>query len=209
HLAWAVLEAAGELDMAPFTAWYRADGQGRPAYHPRLMVGLVMYCYCKGIRSSRAIEMATWDDVGARGICGNLHPDHTTVDRFVPHHEQAVKGLVVASLAACAKQGLVSVDVVAGDGTKVKASASMAAGATAEQLEIEIAELEALLAAEVEAWFAQAQAADAAEDALFGDDGGGGPGPGGGPGAPAPLTRKSGPRRQAQAKPDRAHARRR
>jgi hypothetical protein len=38
HLAWAVLEAAGELDLAPFTAWYRADGQGRPAYHPRLMV---------------------------------------------------------------------------------------------------------------------------------------------------------------------------
>ena len=74
HLAWAVLEAAGELDMAPFTAWYRADGQGRPAYHPGLMVGLVMYCYCKGIRSSRAVEMATFDDVGARVICGNLHP---------------------------------------------------------------------------------------------------------------------------------------
>jgi transposase len=75
HLAWAVLEAAGELDLAPFTAWYRADGQGRPGYHPRLMVGLVMYCYGKGVRSSRAIEMATRDDVGARVICGNLHPD--------------------------------------------------------------------------------------------------------------------------------------
>ena len=66
HLAWALLEQAGRLDMAPFTAWYRADGQGRPGYHPRLMVALVMYCYCKGVRSSRAIEMATWDDVGAR-----------------------------------------------------------------------------------------------------------------------------------------------
>jgi transposase len=182
HLAWAVLEAAGELEMAPFTAWYRADGQGRPAYHPRLMVGLVMYCYCKGIRSSRAIEMATWDDVGARVICGNRHPDHATVARFVTHHEGPVKGLLVASLVACAKQGLVSVDVVAGDGTKVKAAASMAAGATAEQLEIEIGELEALLAAEVGAWFAQARAADAAEDALFGEggeDGGGGAGAGG------------------------------
>ena len=72
-------------------------------------------------------------------------------------------------------------DVVAGDGTKVKAAASMAAGATAEQLEIEIGELEALLAAEVEAWFAQARAADAAEDALFGEGGedGGGAGAGG------------------------------
>ena len=84
------------MDLAPFTAWYRADGQGRQAYHPRLMVGLVMYCYCKGIRSSRAIEMATWDDVGARVICGNLHPDHATVARFVTHHEGPVKGLLVA-----------------------------------------------------------------------------------------------------------------
>src|SRR5215469_12754331 len=182
HLAWAVLEAAGELDVAPFAAWYRADGQGRPAYHPRLMVGLVMYCYCKGIRSSRAVEMATWDDVGARVICGNLHPDHATVARFVSRHEGPVKGLLVASLAACAARGLVSVDVVAGDGTKIKANASMAANATAAQLEVDIAGLEALLAAEVGAWFAQAQAADAAEDALFGEGGedGGGAGPGAG-----------------------------
>src|SRR5215472_6795338 len=190
HLAWAGLEAAGELEMAPFTTWYRADGQGRPAYHPRLMVGLVMYCYCKGIRSSRAIEMATFDDVGARVICGNLHPDHATVARFVSHHETAVKGLLVQSLVACAAQGLVSVDVVAGDGTKVKASASMAANATAAQLEVEIGELEALLAAEVEAWFAQAQAAEDAEDALFGDgDGDGGPEGGGGT-RPLPRGRR-------------------
>jgi transposase len=203
HLAWAVLEAAGELDMAPFTAWYRADGQGRPAYHPRLMVGLVMYCYCKGIRSSRAIEMATWDDVGARVICGNCHPDHATVARFVTRHEAPVKGLLVQSLVACAAQGLVSVDVVAGDGTKVKASASMAANATAGQLEIEIGELEALLAAEVDAWFAQAQAADAAEATLPGeDDTGSGPGAGGPAMTLARLTDKIVRRQKAKARLD-------
>jgi transposase len=206
HLAWAVLEAAGELDMALFTAWYRADGQGRPAYHPRLMVALVMYCYCKGIRSSRAVEMATWDDVGARVICGNCHPDHATVARFVTRHERPVKGLLVQSLVACARQGLVSVDVVAGDGTKIKASASMAANATAEQLEIEIGELEALLAAEVDAWFAQAQAADTAEDALFGeggeDGGAAGPGAGGGTMTLARLTDKIVRRQKAKARLD-------
>src|SRR5499427_7000980 len=142
HLAWAVRAAVAGMDLAPFVAWYRADGQGRPAYHPQLMVGLVMYCYCKGIRSSRAVELATWDDVGARVICGNLHPDHATVARFVTRHEQAVKGLLVQSLVACAAQGLVSVDVVAGDGTKVKANASMAANATGGQLDLDIAELE-------------------------------------------------------------------
>jgi transposase len=210
HLAWAVLEAAGELDLAPFTAWYRADGQGRPAYHPRLMAGLVMYCYGKGARSSRAVQMATWDDVGARVICGNLHPDHATIARFVSRHEQAVRGLLVASLVACAKQGLVSVDVVAGDGTKIKANASMAASATAEQLQVEIGELEELLAAGVDAWFAQAQAADQAEDALFGEDGGN-DGRAGGSGGPGTLTRladKIVRRRKAQARLDAEQAER-
>jgi len=205
HLAWAVLDQVSGMDLGPFVAWYRADGQGQKAYHPRLMVALVMYCYCKGIRSSRAIEMATYDDVGARVICGNCHPDHATVARFVTRHEQPVKGLLVASLVACAKQGLVSVEVVAGDGTKVKANASIAANATAQQLDIEIGELEALLAAEVAAWFAQAQAADAAEDALFGEgeqDGGeAGPG-GGGTMTLARLTGKIVRRQQAKAKLD-------
>jgi transposase len=201
HLAWAVREQVAVMDLAPFVARYRADGQGEKAYHPRLMVGLIMYCYCKGIRSSRAVEMATWDEVGARVLAENLHPGHATVARFVARHEKAVKGLLVASLVACAKQGLVSVDVVAGDGTKIKANASMAASATAEQLDADIAELEKLLAAEVDAWFAQAHAADAAEGALFGDDDGSdGPGAGGGPGTLARLTGKIVARQQAKAK---------
>jgi len=204
HLAWAVRSAVAGMDLAPFLAWYRSDGQGKRAYHPRLMVGLVMYCYCKGIRSSRAIEMATWDDVGARVIGEGLHPDHATVARFVSRHEGPVKGLLVQSLAACARQGLVSVDVVAGDGTKVKANASMAANATAGQLEIEIGELEALLAAEVEAWFAQARAADAAEDAVpgGGDRGGDRPAGGTGPGTLARLADKIVRRQQAKVKLD-------
>jgi transposase len=173
HLAWAMRRAAGELDLAPFLSAYRADGQGKTAYHPRMMVALILYCYAKGIRSSRAVEMATFDDVGARVICGGLHPDHATCARFVTRHKEPLKGLLVQSLAACAREGLVRVDITAGDGTKVKANASMAANATAEQLGLDITALEELLQAEVAAWIEQAAAADAAEDALFGggDDG--------------------------------------
>src|SRR5438034_4380502 len=111
--------------------------------------------------------MATFDDVGARVICGGLHPDHATNARFAGRHKEPLKGLLVQSLVACAREGLVRVDVTAGDGTKVKANASMAANATAEQLGLEIAELERLLEAEVQAWVEQACAADVAEDALF------------------------------------------
>lgn len=183
HLAWAVRQQARELDIAPFLAAYRADGQGRPAYHPRMMAALVIYCYAKGIRSSRAVEMATFDDVGARVICGGLHPDHATVAWFVRRHEQPVRGLLVQSLVACAREGLVRVDVVAGDGTKIKANASMAANVTAEQLELDIAELEKLIAAEVDGWIADARAADEAGDAGCWDGGEAGPPAGtGGPG---------------------------
>jgi len=202
HLAWAMRRAAAELDLAPFLAAYRADGQGKTAYHPRMMVALILYCYAKGIRSSRAVEMATFDDVGARVICGGLHPDHATNARFVTRHKEPLRGLLVASLAACAREGLVRVDVTAGDGTKVKANASMAANATAEQPGLDIAALEQLLEAEVQAWIEQARAADAAEDALFsgGDDA---PPPAGGTPAGAARTRTAGKlarRKAAQAK---------
>src|SRR5262245_53341550 len=200
HLAWALLEETGRMDLSAFTCWYRADGQGRPAYHPAMMVALLGYCYCKGIRSSRAIEAATFDDVGARVICGNLHPDHATAARFIARHEQAVRGLLVASVMACAREGLVTVDVVAGDGTRVRASASMAANATLEVLDAQIAGLEELVAAEVDAWIAQARA----EDALFGDAGGGDGGGARPPGAPAPggkrLAATLARRREARAR---------
>ena len=90
-------ELADELDLSGFEAGYRADGQGSRPYHPAMMVTLVMYCYCKGIRSSRGIEIATFDDVGALVICGNLHPDHATTARFAARHEQELKGLLAAS----------------------------------------------------------------------------------------------------------------
>src|SRR6266702_564777 len=105
HLAWAVRRQAREPGLAPFLAGYRAGGQGNTAYHPRMMVALVMYCYRKGIRSSRAIEMAAFDDVGARVICGGLHPDHATNARFTGRHKEPLKGLLAASPAACAREG--------------------------------------------------------------------------------------------------------
>ena len=44
HLAWAMRRQVRELDLVPFLAAYRADGQGNTAYHPRMMVALIMYC---------------------------------------------------------------------------------------------------------------------------------------------------------------------
>lgn len=173
HLAWEISKVVDTLDLSAFLASYRADGHRRPAYHPKVLVALVAYCYCKGIRSSRAIEAACFDDVGARVLTGNRQADHATIARFVTRHAAALTQLFAQILALCASDGLVRVDLVAGDGTKVKANASKAANHTVEQLDLRIEALEAVLAAEVAAWFAQAAAEDAAEDTLFaraGDD---------------------------------------
>ena len=55
HLAWFVLEAVDELDLAAFYAAYREDGWGRAAHEPSMMVALLVYAYSVGVRSARWI----------------------------------------------------------------------------------------------------------------------------------------------------------
>jgi transposase len=179
HLAWKVISLAGEMDLSRFGAGYRADGQGGRPYHPRMMATLLLYCYCRGRRSSREVEMATFDDVGARIICGGLHPDHSTVAEFVRRNMDAVLALLPESVKACAREGLVDLALVAGDGTKLKASASMAGNLTREQLDAQIAELQALIDSEFRAWVQDLLDAEGITPPAGDDPGDGGGAPGG------------------------------
>src|SRR4051812_17542960 len=81
HLAWCVIDAVGEFDLSAFYAAYRADGWGRAAHEPAMMVALFVYAYAVGIRSSRGIERHCRDDVAFRVICANQAPDHATIAR--------------------------------------------------------------------------------------------------------------------------------
>jgi transposase len=56
HLAWFVIGAVGQMDLSAFCAAYWADGHGRAAYEPSMMVTLVLYANATKVRSSRAIE---------------------------------------------------------------------------------------------------------------------------------------------------------
>ena len=83
HLAWFVIDAVAEMDVGDFYAAYRADGHGRAAYEPSVMVALVLYAFATNVRSSRAIERHCRQDVAYRVVTGNLSPDHTTIARFI------------------------------------------------------------------------------------------------------------------------------
>jgi transposase len=124
HLAWFVLDAVAEMDLASFYAGYRDDGWGRAAHDPAMMVALFVYAYAIGVRSSRAIERRCHDDVAFRVITANRAPDHATIARFRVRHEAAIAGLFGEVLALCARSGLVKVGVVAVDGTKIAAAAT-------------------------------------------------------------------------------------
>ena len=155
HLAWFVLEAVGELDLAAFYSAYREDGWGRAAHDPSMMVGLLVYAYSIGVRSARGIERRCRDDVAFRVICANRVPDHATIARFRVRHEDAIAGLFAGVLELCAKAGLVSVGVVAVDGTKIAAAATHHATRGYDQIAKQILE--------------EAGEVDRAEDELYGD----------------------------------------
>jgi transposase len=145
HLAWFVLDVVRELDTG---ALHRRPGgaPGRPPYEPGMMCALLLYAYCCGVRSSRRIEASCRTDAAFRVICGGLVPDHATIARFVVDQERALEGLFVEGLRLCAAAGLVDLSVVALDGTKVAADASLARNRDAEWIRREVAKLMAATA---------------------------------------------------------------
>jgi transposase len=140
HLAWFILDVVDQLDLDPFLKAYRADGHGRAAYAPRMLLGVLPDAYCTGIRSSRQIERRCQEDIGFRVLSGNACPDHVTIARFRVRHEQALGGLLVQSLRLCAAAGMVRLGLVALDGTKIEANAATAANRTHAHLQAQVAD---------------------------------------------------------------------
>lgn len=161
HLAWFIIDAVAVLDTARFDARHANDGPGRPAYSPRMMLGLLFYGYGVGVRSSRRIEAMCRTDAAFKVIAGGVCPDHATIARFVVDHQEAIEELFVQVLALCAAEGLLAVGTVALDGTKMAGNASLKANRARGAIEAELDRLRV----EVAAIVAAARAADAADDA--------------------------------------------
>ncbi len=137
HLARFVIEVVERLDLAAFYAVYRADGSGRRAHDPAMMVALVLYNYAVGVRSSRAIERRCVEDVACRFVAANRAPDHVTINRFRGRHQESLSALFGEVLVLCARAGMVRVGMVAVDSTKLAADASLGANRTYEGLRAE------------------------------------------------------------------------
>lgn len=152
-----IVAAVERVSMTSFQGPDRTGG--KPQYHPRLMLALLIYCYANGIFSSRRIERATYRDIAVRFIAANLHPDHDTIALFRRTNTAAIEAAFLQVLLLARESGLLRLGTVSIDGTKIDANASKIRSVRYDRAQ----ELRAKLAADIGALTAEADAADAAD----------------------------------------------
>ena len=148
HLVHFVMDAVGELDLT--SARVNQSGSGSEQYPPHTLLGLLVYSYATGVFSSRQIERSTYENVAARLLCADTHPDHDTLCTFRSRNGELLSRSFASVLEMAARCGVLKVGgiTVAIDGTKVLANASKhsaisyeRAGEQMRQLDLEVADL--------------------------------------------------------------------
>src|SRR6195256_6099552 len=157
HLARFIVEVIDELDLRAMSGSYR--GSGSASYHPRMLLGILVYGYATGVFSSRKLERATYDSVAFRFIAANDHPDHDTIAAFRRRFLKEIEALFVQVLQLAREMGLLKMGTIGLDGTKIHANASRHRALSYEHA----GKIEAQLKAEVADLMAKAEATDTAD----------------------------------------------
>ena len=154
HLARYVVDVVDALDLSALERAYA--GRGSDAYHPAMLLSLLIYGYATGTFSSRKIERATYDSLAFRYIACNRHPDHDTLATFRKRFGQEFQSAFVQVLQIARENQVSRFGTVSLDGTKIHANASRHSALSyghAEKIEVQ-------LKAEVQELLALAEAAD-------------------------------------------------
>ena len=174
HLARYVVEVVEQLDLSALERAYA--GKGSDAYHPALLLALLIYGYATGSFSSRKIERATYDSLAFRFMACNRHPDHDTLANFRKRFGGQFESAFVQVLQVARENQLSRFGTVSLDGTKIHANASRHSALSYAHAE----KIEAQLRAEVQELMKLAEAADQSSlpgrgTAARGDQAAGGP----------------------------------
>ena len=154
HLARFVVDIVEQLDLSPLTRQYR--GAGSAAYHPSVLLALLIYGYATGTFGSRRIEQATYESLAFRYIAANTHPDHDTLCAFRKRFLPEIEALFVQVLCIARQMKLLKLGTVALDGTKLHANASRHSALSYGHAQ----KIETQLQAEVQELLARAAVAD-------------------------------------------------
>jgi len=156
HLARFVVDIVDQLDLSALVRQYR--GTGSAAYHPAVMLGLLIYGYATGVYASRRIEAASYESIAFRYIAANVHPDHDSLCTFRKRFLKEIGELFVQVLCIARQMKLLKLGTIALDGTKIHANASRHSALSyghAQKIEVQLQN-------EVEELLARAEAADCA-----------------------------------------------
>lgn len=166
HLAYFVSDTIGALDLHEFFERYEGDGRRNQPHHPEMMVKVLVYAYATGVFSSRKIAKKIEEDVAFRVLAGGSFPKHRTICDFRHDHLEPLGRLFVQVVRLAREMGLVKLGTVAVDGSKLKANASKHKAMSYGRMLREEARLES----EIAALLGRAEAVDAEEDRLYGED---------------------------------------
>jgi hypothetical protein len=131
-----------------------------------MMVTVLLYAYATGTFSSRRIARKLEEDVAYRVLAAGNFPAHRTIAEFRQRHLAAFEALFVQVVRIAREAGVVQLGALAIDGTKVKANASKHKAMSYGRMR----EHERQLCEQIAAFTTQAEAVDAAEDAVHGPD---------------------------------------
>ena len=136
HPVRAVWELVGRLDLSGYYAAIEAveGAAGRTPWDPRLLVSLWVYAYSRGISSAREISRRCGYEPAFQWLCGLEPINHHTLSDFRVAHSATLRELFVQLLGVLSAEGLITLERVMHDGTKIKAQAAKSSFCRAERL---------------------------------------------------------------------------
>jgi transposase len=159
HICYLVESLVDNLDYRSFDIQY--SGAGHPAYHPRILLKLLVIGVLDRVRSSRRLARNARENVVYLYLSEKLTPDFRTISDFRKGNPSLVKEVFKHTVSLAKQEGLLDLSHLSTDGTKIKANASNRKVLTKDELDV----LLKFVDGELEAWAKQ----DTQEDSAFGD----------------------------------------
>ncbi len=110
------------LDLSEFKKLYRE--KGRCAYHPKMMLKIILYAYMNNIYSCRKIEKAVQRDIHYIWLAAQERPDFVTINRFRNRVKSEINNIFTQTVLVLAERGFITLDVEYIDGTKIESKAN-------------------------------------------------------------------------------------
>jgi transposase len=162
HLSRVVDEIVDGFDTSSIERKYSDLGQ--KSYHPKLLLKLLFYGYCTGIRSGRKLATKCESDTAYMFLACMHRPDFRTINDFRKDNIKLFEHLFLEVLKICKRLGMVKVGELYVDGTKILANASKKRTKSKQDYE----EWQSRLEEEIRGVLKEAEETDAKEDALYG-----------------------------------------